>query len=299
MTAAAPIPPETTATDSRQTALAALMVVGSCTSLQFGAALATQLFPAAGSWGASTARLVVAALVLLVWVRPRVSGWSRRTWTSVIIFGLTLGFMNGFFYAAVARLPLGIAVTFEFLGPLLLAAALSRRWTDLFWVLVALGGVALLGLDSLLGATSLDPVGVAFALVAAASWAAYIVAGNRVSRTLPGRDGLAVGMAIGALVTLPLGASGALRVLDDPLLVLLALGTGLLASVIPYTLEFAALRRLDPGTFGILVSLEPGIAALIGMLVMGQVLGAWSWVAVVLVIVASVGATRMRRATAA
>lgn len=272
---------------------AVLMVMGSCLSLQFGASLATQLFPIAGPWGVTAARLVVAALVLLALTRPSVRQWTGRTWRWVVLFGLSLGGMNGFFYAAVERLPLGIAVTFEFLGPLALSAVLSRRARDLIWVLLALAGVALLGLDSFRGATSLDPLGVVFALVAATFWAIYILLGARVGAMAQGQGPLAVAMAIGAMAMLPLGFGGALELVVDARLAGLAVLTGLLGSVIPYSLEFAALRRLPRHVFGILLSLEPAFAAIIGALLLGQWLGAWSWLAVLLVSTASIGAAAL------
>lgn len=271
------------------------MVMGSCLSLQFGAALATQLFPVAGPWGVTSVRLVAAALILLVFVRPRVTGWTAHTWRWVALFGVSLGAMNGFFYAAVERLPLGVAVTIEFLGPLTLSAVLSRRPRDLIWVAMALTGVALLGLDAFRGATALDWLGVVFALIAATFWAIYIVLGARVGAMVPGQGPLAVAMAIGALAMLPFGAQGALTLFADPVLVLLAVGTGLLGSVVPYSLEFAALRRLPRPVFGILLSLEPGFAAMVGALLLGQVLGVGSWLAIVLVTAASVGATALNQ----
>src|ERR1700722_18937742 len=188
---------------------AVLLVLGSCTSFQFGAALATHLFPVTGAVGATLLRLGLAAIVLLAVPRPRVHGWSRAQWRSVIIFGVSLAGMNGFYYAALARLPLSAAVTIQFLGPLTLSAALSRRWRDAGWIVLALLGVLTLGLADRHGsATGLDPVGVAFALVSAAFWALYIVAGSRAGDAVPGRDGGAVAMTASALVLLPFGAMG-------------------------------------------------------------------------------------------
>lgn len=265
------------------------MVMGSCLSLQFGAALASHLFPVAGAWGVTSVRLAAAALILLLAVRPTVRQWSARTWRWVVVFGLALGSMNGFFYAAVERLPLGIAVTIEFLGPLGLSAMLSRRARDLVWVVMAFAGVALLGLDSFRGATELDPLGVLFALVAATFWAIYILLAARVGTLAPGQGPLAVAMAVGAVAMLPLGVTGAARLFDSGWLVLLAIGTGLLGSVVPYSLEFAALRRLPQRVFSILLSLEPAFAAIVGALLLGQWLGPGSWLAVVLVSAASIG----------
>ena len=145
-----------------------LLVIGSCLSLQFGAALADGLFPHLGPWGVTTLRLGLAALFLLAVARPAAWGWSRQAWTGVVLLGASLGAMNGFFFASIERLPLAVAVSFEFIGPLVLAAVLSRSARDMLWVGIAAAGMVLLGLESALGAESLDPVGIAFALVAGA-----------------------------------------------------------------------------------------------------------------------------------
>jgi inner membrane transporter RhtA len=272
------------------------MVLGSCTSLQVGAACAAQLFPRIGSNGATLLRLSVAAVVLVVAARPAVRRWTRRQWAAVAVFGLSLAAMNGSFYAAIARIPLGTAVTIEFLGPLTLAAVLSRRRRDLTWVGLAAVGVALLGLTGSGGTTGrLDGVGVLFALVAAVFWAGYILASTRVGATVPGQGGLAGALVVAALVLLPLGAPGALTALRDPRLLLLAAGTGVLASVIPYSLELSALRRLSPRVFGVLLSLEPAIAAIAGWLLLSQRLGGWEAAAVGIVVLASVGSTLTAR----
>jgi inner membrane transporter RhtA len=270
------------------------MVLGSCTSLQVGAALAAGLFPAIGSAAATFLRLAVAALLVLAATRPRVGGWTAGQWRSVVLFGLSLATMNGCFYAAIARIPLGIAVTIEFLGPLTLAAVLSRRPHDLVWVLLAAGGVVLLGAADGVGG-GLDPVGVGFALAAGVFWAGYILASARVGAAVPGQAGLAGGLVVGALALAPLGAAGAVTAMTRPDLLLLAVGTGLLASVIPYSLELAALRRLPPRVFGVLLSLEPAVAATAGWLLLGQPMGAWGAVAVAVVVLASAGSTLTAR----
>ncbi|AXK45209.1 EamA family transporter [Brachybacterium saurashtrense] len=272
-----------------------LFILASCFSLQFGAALATQLFPAIGSWGTTALRLGIAAVVLLVLVRPRLHRLDRRQWLAVAVFGVAIGAMNGSFYAAIDRIPLGTAVAIEFLGPLTVAAVLSTRRSDLLWVLLALAGVGLFGVESLTGAAALDPLGVLFALVAAVFWGLYVLASARVGQLVPGQDGLAVAMAIGALTVLPLGAPGALAGLMDARLLALAAGTALLASVLPYTLELSALRRLPRHVFGIMLSLEPVVALLAGVVLIGQSATPLRIAAAVLVVVASAGVTLTAR----
>lgn len=267
------------------------MVLGSCSSLQVGAACAARLFPYIGSLSATFLRLLVAAVVLLVAARPRAHRWQRGQWGAVALFGLSLAAMNGGFYESIARIPLGTAVTIEFLGPLTLAAVLSRRLRDLVWVVLAAIGVATLGLAHQSAGHHLDALGVAFALVAGVFWALYILAARRVGGLVPGQGGLAVAVGIGALVLLPVGIAGAVRTVGNPHLLLLAAGTGLLASVIPYSLELSALRRLPAHVFGVLLSLEPAIAATAGWLLLGQEQGPWEWVAVAVVVAASAGST--------
>lgn len=271
---------------------AALLVLGSCTSLQVGAALATRLFPVAGATGTTLLRLGLAACALLVTTRPRVRGWTRGQWGAVACFGFSLGTMNGFFYASISRIPLGVAVTIEFLGPLTLAAVLSRRARDLGWVLLALVGVLVLGWaghDGGGAGGTLDMTGVLFALIAGGCWALYIVTGARAGAAVPGRGGLAVAMSVGALMLLPLGASGAVHAIDRPSSVLTAAGTAVAASIVPYTLELAALRRIPRNVFGILLSLEPAVAALAGWLLLSQGLGVPALVGIVATVVAGAG----------
>lgn len=275
-----------------------LFILGSCISLQFGAALATQLFPELGAWGTTTLRLGIAALVLMLIVRPKLHRFTKEQWIAVLLFGGAIGAMNGAFYASIARIPLGTAVAIEFLGPLAVAAILSTRRTDLLWVVLALAGVSLFGIESLTGSAALDGIGVLFALIAAVFWGLYILASARVGRLVPGQDGLAVAMVIGTLVVLPLGAPGALTGLLDMRLLALAAATAVLASVLPYTLELAALRRLPRHVFGILLSLEPVIALLAGVLLIGQHATPLRIAAAVLVVGASVGITLTARGAA-
>jgi inner membrane transporter RhtA len=268
-----------------------LLVLGSCTSLQVGAALAVHLFALGGSTGTTFLRLGLAALVLLLVVRPRVRGWTRTQWRAALALGLALAGMNLSFYTSLSRIDLGTAVTVEFLGPLTLAALTSRRARDLVWVALALAGVGVLGFAGESHAGGLDPVGVGFALLAGVFWAAYIRAGARLGREVPGHGGLAVATAAAALVLLPVGLPGALRAVQAPHGLPLALGTAVLASVVPYSLELAALRRLPQRTFGVLLSLEPVVASLAGRVLLGQAVTGLGVVGIVLVVVASAGAT--------
>lgn len=273
------------------------MILGSCVSLQFGAAFAAMLFPLLGSWGVTTLRLGIASVVLCLAVRPAIHRWDRWQWRAVLLFGLAMGCMNGSFYSAIERIPLGTAVAIEFLGPLVLSAVLSRRPLDLLCVLIALAGVSLFGLESLLGVASLDPIGVLFALVAGVFWACYILTSAHVGALVPGHGGLAVAIGIGALALLPLGGGGVVTAVLSPHLLLLALACSLLASLIPYTLELSALRRLPRHVFGILLSLEPAIAALAGLALLSQPITPLALLAIVLVVAASIGTTLTARTT--
>lgn len=269
--------------------LGVALVIGSCLSLPFGAAVAAQLFPALGPWGVTSLRVAIAALLLVVIVRPKPRKWTRSQWLAAVLFGVALAVMNGFFYAAIDRLPLGPAVAIEFLGPLVLAAALTRRLADAVWVGVALFGMLVLGIDGLMGAEPLDPLGVLFILIAAGCWAMYIRMGARVGALIPGSSGLAVGLAVAAVLLIPVGIPVVATVAIDPQLLVLAAVTAVLSSVIPYSFELAALRRLPQRVFGVLLSLEPAFATLAGWLILGQDATALRMLAVALVVIASVG----------
>ncbi|OII66095.1 transporter [Streptomyces sp. CC53] len=268
----------------------ALVVAGGL-SVQFGAAVAVLLMPRAGALGVVTLRLTLAALVLLLVCRPRVRGYSRADWATVTAFGAALAGMNVCIYQAIDRIPLGAAVTLEVLGPLLLSVIASRRLLNAVWAGLALLGVVLLGGG---GFDRLDPVGAGFALAAGAMWAAYIVFSARTGRRFPQVDGLALAMAVGAVLSLPLGLVDAGGALVVPTTLALGLAVALLSSVLPYSLELVALRRLPAPTFAILMSLEPAIAALAGFLVLHQALSVLDAAAIALVILASMGAVRYR-----
>jgi inner membrane transporter RhtA len=258
-------------------------------SLQFGAGFAATLFDDLGAAGAAFLRLAVAAIVLVVMWRPRIRGRPAADLRLAALFGLTLGAMNVAIYSSFDRIPLGIAVTIEFVGPLGVAILGSRRALDALWIVLAATGIVLLA-DGGSGGP-LDPWGVAFALAAGCAWAAYIVLSQRTGRVWPGASGLAVAMVVGALVAAPLGIAQAGSNLLHPGLLAAGAAVALLSSVIPYSLELEALRRLPARVFGILMSLEPAVAALAGLVVLGQSLSARDWLAIALVIGASAGAS--------
>ena len=264
------------------------LVVAAVASLQFGAGFAVTLFDELGPAGAAFVRLAVAAIVLLAIWRPRVAGHPLRDLRVAAAFGIALGVMNWAIYSAMDRIPLGIAVTIEFAGPMAVAIAGSRRALDVLWVALAAAGILLLA-DP--GGGSLDAAGVGFALLAAAMWAAYILLSVRVGRLFPGGSGLALAMAVGALVIAPLGIAQAGGALGHADLLAAGAAVALASSVIPYSLELEALRRLPARLFGVLMSLEPAVAALAGLVVLGQSLGVLEWLAIGLVVVASAGAT--------
>ncbi|MFE9773987.1 DMT family transporter [Streptomyces sp. NPDC005931] len=265
------------------------LVLAGGISVQFGGALAVTLMPRAGALGVVTLRLLVAAVVLMVLCRPRLRGHSRTDWGTVIVFGVAMAAMNGLFYQSVARIPLGPAVTLEVLGPLALSVLASRRAVNLLWAALALAGVFLLGGGGFRG---LDPLGVLFALGAGAMWAAYIVFSARTGRRFPQADGLALAMAVAAVLFLPLGVVESGTKLLEPTTLALGAAVALLSSVLPYTLELLALRRLPASTFAVLMSLEPALAATAGFLVLDQALTPAESAAVALVVAASMGAVR-------
>ena len=264
-----------------------LLVLAAVASVQFGAALAKTLFDELGSGGTVFLRVLFAAIVLaLIW-RPRLAGHDRRELGLAVLFGLVLGGMNLAFYASLERIPLGIAVTFEFVGPLGVAVFGSRRPRDLLWVGLAAAGILLL---SNFGGTDLDTLGVGLALLAGACWAAYILVAARVGRAFPGGCGLSLAMIVAAVPLAPVGIADAGGELLVPWVLAAGACVGLLSSAIPYALELEALRRLPVGVFGVLMSLEPAVAALAGFVVLGEELAARELAAIVLVIAASAGA---------
>jgi inner membrane transporter RhtA len=267
-----------------------VLVLLGIASVQFGAALAKGgLFDEIGAGGTVFLRTLFAALVLVALWRPSLRGHSPRAVRLVVFFGLVLACMNLAFYAALDRIPLGVAVTFEFVGPLGVAVAGSRKPLDLLWVGLAAAGILLL---SDFGGGGLDALGVGLALLAGAFWAAYILLSARVGREFEGADGLALAMVVGTAVLVPVGVADAGGDLLVPWILAVGAGVAVLSSAIPYALEMEALRRMPTGVFGVLMSLEPGVAALAGFVLLGEDLVPRQIVAILLVVAASAGASR-------
>lgn len=296
-------------TAHQRPALGIMFVLMSCSSLQFGAAFAVTLFPLFGALAISVSRLAVASLVVgsAVWLAarwrarrggtmpPGALSWSKEQWRAVITFGMAFGLMNGFFYCAIDRIPIGLAVAVEFLGPLALASMLTRRLRDGVWVLCALAGMLVLGYEAAAGKDT-DYLGLAFALIAGVFWALYIRSSAKVGALVPGASGLAVAMLIGAAFITPVAAmvpapQPLWNAVQDPKLILMIFGTAMFASVIPYSAELMALRHLPERVFSVLMSVEPAIAAIAGWALLNQETGPMRWVAICLLMTASVGIT--------
>ncbi|WP_460827096.1 EamA family transporter [Nostocoides australiense] len=265
---------------------APLLVLAGIVSVQFGGALAATLIPHIGAAGSVTMRLLFASVILCAVVRPRLRGYSAAAWRTVILFGLALGLMNFAFYGSLAHLPIGVAVTIEFIGPLLLSAVLSRRLSDYVAVAGAAVGVVLISEALHVPLDQLSWAGILLALTAGACWAAYIILSGRTGAAFPKLDGLAIAMLIATCFVAPFG----LATVGDWSAPLLAKGLGIavLSSLLPYSLELIALRRMSAAVFGILLSLEPACAALAGLLVLGQRLHVWQLLGMALVVGASI-----------
>ncbi|HEX6234080.1 MAG TPA: EamA family transporter [Jiangellaceae bacterium] len=263
-------------------------------SVQVGAGLAKSVFDELAPSAIVMLRLATSAVVVTIVARSLLRGvWQRHAkqdFLIVVAFGFTLATMNFAIYESMARIPLGIAVTIEFLGPLGVAVAFSRRRLDLVWVVLAASGVLLLARDD--GSGRVTVAGVAFALLAAAGWAAYILLSVATGGRFPGSSGLALASIVGTVLMLPVGISAGGTALLRPELLAIGITVGLLSSVIPYTFELQALRHMRAQLFGILMSLEPAAAALVGLVILGEVLAVYEWVAIGCVVLASVGAAR-------
>lgn len=293
MDTATPTPP------ARSQAVGVALVASGAVSVQFGAAVAVTLFRDIGAAGAVTARLVIAMLLLVV--ATLVGRWlhrgrparrhTRGDWLTAAAFGVALAAMNLTFYESIARIPLGVAVAIELLGPLGLAAASSRRRLDVVWVLLAVAGVATLGLGESRGGAPVTAAGVGFGLAAGVFWAVYIVLSARTGARFERTDGLTAAMVVAAVLVTPVGLAGAGTALFTGHALWRGAVIALLSSGLPYSLDLLALRRIPPGMFGLLMSLEPAIASLAALVVVGQVLSAWQWAGLVAVVVACAGVT--------
>ena len=268
------------------------LVVSGLVLQEVGASFAVLLFPQVGALGVVSLRLGFSALILLVISRPALRGHSTGSWATVVGFGLAIAAMNFLFYEALARIPLGAAVTIEVLGPLAVSVLTSRKRSRWLWAVIALVGVALLGQGSF---GHLDPLGVVFAFGAGATWAGYILLSARTGRHFPRFDGLAIAMSVGALAALPFGITITGAALFHPHILLLGAAVALLSSTLPYAFELLALRRLPSATFAILMSLAPAIATLAGLVILDQRFTVVGALAIGLVIVASIGAVRSAR----
>lgn len=285
-------PPPTPASDARRPRLGPLpLALTAIVSVQFGNALAGTTFAEVGALGAASLRLLFAAVILHVVLRPSVRGWSRRVWAGVLALGVGLAGMNALIYLAIERVPIGVAVAVELVGPLAVAVAGARRARDLLWVALAALGVGMLALDSD-GAIGL--LGLVLAGGAAAFWALYIVASARLGATsVRGVDGLAVAMVVAAVIVVPLGAAPATAaVAADPWLLAAFAGIAVMTSALPYALEFIALKTMPTRLFGVLSSLGPVVATIAGLIVLGQTLTPLQLAAIVVIIAASAGAVR-------
>jgi inner membrane transporter RhtA len=271
------------------------LVLGGIVSVQVGAAIAKSLFDELGPVGTVFLRIAFGAIVLAAIWRPAIRGLGATRLRDVIAFGITFAAMNTSFYLALDRIPLGIAVTLEFVGPLGVAFAASRHRRDLLWALLAAAGILLL---SPAPGGDLDALGVAFALLAGGAWAAYIVLSSRIGREFSGGEGLALAMLVASALLVPAGVAEGGGELLEPGLLAAAFGVAMLSSAIPYSLELEALRRLSRGVFGVLMSLEPAVAATVGFIVLGQDLAGREIAAIALVVVASAGALRTGPAAA-
>jgi inner membrane transporter RhtA len=266
---------------------AILLVLAAATSVQGGASVAKSLFPSFGPPGVVWLRLLFGAIALWVIARPELRHRPWRELRLVVALGVVLVTMNVSFYESIDRLPLGVAVTVEFLGPLAVAVLGSRRRLDFLWVVLAGLGVALLAEG---GGKGIHPLGLALAALAGVFWALYITLSVPIGRTFAGASGLAPAMALGAVLIAPWGIVSAGSHLRDPQLVGAAVGVGLLSSALPWSLELEALRRLPTRVFGVVLALEPAVAALAGFVFLHEHLHLRAWIAIGLVVVASAGA---------
>lgn len=267
--------------------LSPLVILLAMASIQFGASQAKSLIPLTGAAGATTIRLFIAGITLLIIFRPK----RLRPSKDLLIYGLSLGLMNLTFYFAIARIPLGIAVALEFVGPLAVALFSSRSKRDIFWALLAATGLALLLPFNFQDVSSLDPIGAFFALLAGACWASYIVFGKKAGENTRGPETVAIGMLVAAFVVLPFGLFLDGTVIFQSAAIPLGLVVGIFGSALPYTLEMSVLKKMHEATFGILMSLEPVMATMMGIIFLGEILTLTQYVAIACIMISSLGST--------
>lgn len=259
-------------------------------SVQGGAAIAKSIFPVMGAAGTAGLRIVLSALILLIAYRPNFKKITPAQYKLVLPYGFVLGAMNISFYLSLARIPLGLAVTLEFIGPLLLAISTSRKTVDFLWALLAALGIALIAPWSS-NSGNIDLTGAALALLAGAFWATYIVIGGKTSKIMDGGQAVTIGMLVASCVVIPFAMIEGNLVQVTPKFFLMGLAIALLSSAIPYTLEMTALKKIPAKTFSILMSLEPAVAAFCGLIFLHEQLSTLEWTAIALVVIASTGAT--------
>jgi inner membrane transporter RhtA len=268
-----------------------VLLLLSILSVQLGAAIAKDLFRLLGTGGTVFLRVGLAAVIYMVLARPRLRGYSWREYGWVVLFGLVIAAMNSLFYAAISRIPLGVATTLEFIGPLGVSLVGSRRFLDLLWTVLAVVGIVLL--IPIKGGVALDPLGVVLALLAGVGWASYILVNVRVGRAFPGTTGLALSMSVAAIVLVPFDIGSLAPLIHNPVPLLFGLGVAVLSTVIPFALELEALRRISTRAFGVLMSLEPAVSALVGFVVLGETIGVRGLLAMALIVIASCGVSLM------
>ncbi len=265
-----------------------MAVIFSILSVQGGAAIAKGIFPVLGSASTSALRIVLSAIILGIYNRPNLRNLNKEQWKAVALYGLTLGAMNLIFYIAISRIPLGLGVTLEFIGPLVLAIAGSKRILDFLWVILAAIGISLIAPWS---GNGIDLLGVFLALLAGGFWACYILLGGKISKIMDGGKAVSIGMIFASAVVLPVAIFDGLFQKITPVFMMSGLALALLSSAIPFTLEMGALKKMPAKTFSILMSLEPAAAALSGLVFLHEYLTFYEWLAVALVVIASAGAT--------
>lgn len=269
-----------------------VLLLGSILAAHMGAAFAYFLFPLVGPLGTVSLRLTFSAAIFILTTRPSLDSLRHKNGWMIILYGLLMAGMNSSFYAAIDRIPLGIAITVAFIGPLGISTLMSRRLLDFIWVALAITGVALLTPD--IGET-LDPVGLLLAAMDGICWSALVVISPRIAKFAPGNTGLALGMSVAALAMLPIGLSKAPAIIAEPIILLYGFGIAMLSTTITFTLEYEALKRLSVRVYGLIISLEPATATIIGAIVLSQSIGLKGITAIACVTLAATGATLTKK----